>query len=200
MKEREVEIRIVLDKLDPLIHWLTKSAERIGAFDQKDFYFDRPDKSFIYIDSKGYRDADEWLRIRLSSGGDKICYKKWYRNKKTGKSLYADEVEVNIEDGEQLIHLLKKLGFKLISVIEKHRETWRYGDFLISCDWVKGLGVFVEIEFSGQINSIREARKKIFELIKEIGLKNWTLVDRGYPWLQWNRKVLKSLLDKIRGD
>ncbi|MDD5696392.1 MAG: class IV adenylate cyclase [Candidatus Pacebacteria bacterium] len=191
---QEIEVRLqVDDDIEPLLEFFKRVAKFLEKSNQVDFYFDSPQKTFIYTDPKGYKNADEWLRVRISKKNS-ICYKKWYRDKNTGKSLYADEIEINIEDGKKLITLLERLGFKQISVIEKNRESWKYGDFRFDCDKIKGLGSFIEIEFTGKINDSTKGRKKIFNLLKDLGIKNWKVIGGGYPWMLWNKD--KNLFEK----
>lgn len=153
--------------------------------DQVDYYFEPPEKTFIYTDSEGYKDADEWLRVRFS-GKDEICYKKWYRDNKTGKSLYADEIESAVEDGKKLLKIFKLLHFRQICIIKKHRESWQYDKFRFDCDKVEDIGFFVEVEFEGEIDDPSKGREKIFNLLKKIGIDDYKVVKRGYPWMQWN--------------
>lgn len=185
MSNYEIEIRIQLKEPDIFRQWLKKSAELVGTSNQTDFYFEPAEKSFTYFDSNGYKNADEWLRVRI---GDKneICYKKWYRDKTTGKSLYADEIETSIDNDEKLVEILKRLDFNQIAIVKKHRESWLYKDFRFDCDRVEGLGFFVEIEFKGEIDNPSGGREKIIDLLKEIGAENWKIIKGGYPWMQWN--------------
>lgn len=187
-KNIEIETRLCLDNPDVLIKWLKESAGLLKVSDQSDYYFDPPHKSFILIDPQGLKDADEWLRIRLGSDGDSVCYKKWHREEKTGISLYAEEIEIPVTDGEQLLGIFEKMSFRRTSVIKKHRESWQYDDFIFDCDDVEELGHFVEIEYKGRIEDPRKERERIFDLLKKIGIKGWKIIDRGYPWMQWNKK------------
>ncbi len=186
MKNIEIEIRIRLR--DPILleKWLEKTANKIKVSEQTDFYFDFPNKSFIYTDSDGCKNADEWLRVRTSEKGNEICYKLWHRDKVTNRSTYADEIETSVEDENQILEILKRLGFKQISVIKKYREDWQFNDFIFSCDKVKGLGFFVEIEYHGHIDDPAKGKEKIFELLENIGIKDWEKIKGGYPWMQWN--------------
>lgn len=186
MKNIEIEIRIKLEKPVLFMQWLKKSAEKIKTCDQADFYFDPPDRSFIYTDRDGSKNADEWFRIRTSNKGDEICYKHWHKDKKTNKSTYADEIETSIGDARQVLEILKRLGFKQISVIKKHREDWKYKDFIFSCDEIEGLGFFVEIEYHGAIDDPTKGKQKIFNLLKSIRVEDWQKIKGGYPWMQWN--------------
>jgi len=117
MANHEIEIRIQLKHPDNFLRWLRKSAKLINSFNQIDFYFEPASKSFTFLDADGYKNADEWLRIRVGDRNE-ICYKKWHRDKKTKKSLYAEEIETAIDNGEKLIEILKRLGFKQISLLK----------------------------------------------------------------------------------
>jgi len=186
MKNIEIEIRIKLAKPALFMQWLKKSAEKIKTCDQTDFYFDPPGRSFIYTDINGSKNADEWFRIRTSNKGDEVCYKHWHKDPKTNKSTYAEEIETSIGDAKQGLKILKKLGFRQTSVIKKHREDWKYNDFIFSCDSIEGLGFFVEIEYHGKIDDPTKGKQKIFDLLKSIGVRDWKKIKGGYPWMQWN--------------
>jgi predicted adenylyl cyclase CyaB len=185
-KNIEIEIRLCLKDPRPLARWLKNNATLLKACEQTDIYFDPPDKSFIFINDQGLKDADEWLRVRISDSETSVCYKKWHRNKKTGVSLYADEIEISASDSRKLISILKRLGFRETAVVKKHRESWRYEDFEFDCDQVQKLGYFVEIEYKGKVNNPKREREKIFLLLKKIGIKDLKIIDRGYPWMLWN--------------
>lgn len=195
MKNIEIEIRIKLNNPDLFMEWLKKSAKQIKTAEQTDIYFDPPHKSFIVVDSDGYKNADEWLRVRISPNKNGICYKYWHTDKGTGKSTYADEIETIIGDPEQILEILKRLGFKQTAKVKKHRKSWQYGDFRFDCDDIEGLGFFVEIEFHGEIDDPAKGKQKIFDLLNEIGLKDWQKIKGGYPWMFWN--IDKNLFEDI---
>lgn len=184
-KNTEIEIRIRIKDPSKLRELLKKSGKKLNIFHQTDYYFDPPDRSFIFIDQQGFKDATEWLRVRLAKKGDSICYKNWHRDKK-GHSLYAEEIETPISNGKLFIDLLKKLGFKMISVIKKSRESWELNEFEIDFDKVERLGYFIEIEYKGEIKNLSKGRKKIIDFLQTVELKDWEIIDRGYPWMRWN--------------
>ncbi|MBS3165738.1 class IV adenylate cyclase [Candidatus Woesearchaeota archaeon] len=186
MHNIEIEIKLKLDQPEILLNWLKKNAEFVKSSDQIDYYFDPPHKSFIFEDEEGYKDAAEWFRIRVSPKGNELCYKFWHRDPQTNISLYADEIETSIGDEKQVKEMLKRLGFKETSIIEKHRESYRYRDFQFDCDEVKGMGFFVEIEFRGELSDPALGKQKIYDLLNEIGINNWKKTKRGYVWMQWN--------------
>jgi len=186
MQYIEIEIRIHLEKDDELLAWLANKAKYIGISHQVDTYFQHPKLPFLIQDEKGLVDSDHWLRIRDGKKGAELCYKLWHRDPITKESLYADEIETAIGSCEAAEKLLQLLGYQPISTIDKTRESWKYGDFKFERDKVKGLGNFYEIEFCGETDDPATARKKIFELLNNIGISDWRRIDRGYPWMQWN--------------
>lgn len=194
MENIEIEVRITIKNPQNFIQWLKKSAKQMKTFYQEDYYLQLPENPFI-CNFKGYKDANEWLRVRMSSK-DSICYKKWHRDEKTGKSLYADELEINVENGSKTLELLKKLGFEIIETIKKYREEWQYKNFLICYDKVEELGEFFEIEFIGEIDNPAKGKQKIFDFIKKIGIKNWQTIERGYPWMKWNQGMHKKSFER----
>jgi len=152
MENIEIEIRIFFEDYSPILNWLKANAELIKTSEQSDYYFEHPSRPFVCADSHGEKNADEWLRVRFGRSNE-VCYKKWHRDKQTGKSLYADEIETSVQNGNKLIHILESLGFKKISTIKKRRESWRYKNFQFDCDDVEGLGFFVEIEYKGEVDT-----------------------------------------------
>lgn len=188
MENTEIEIRIFLEDYNPILNWLKVNAELIKTSKQSDYYFEHPNRPFIYIDSQGEKNADDWLRVRFGKNNE-VCYKKWHRDKRTGKSLYADEIETSVQDAKKLIQILESLGFKKISTIKKRRESWQYNNFQFDCDDVEGLGFFVEIEYKGEVDDPAKGRGIITDFLAEIGIKDWKIIKRGYPWMQWNPNV-----------
>lgn len=186
MKNIEIEVKLKIDEPEKLLNWLGKNAQLIKTCDQTDYYFDPPHKTYIRKDAEGYQDAEEWFRIRISEKGDEICYKFWHRDPTTGKSIYADEIETSIGDHKQVLAILSRLGFKETSMIKKHRESYRYGNFQFDCDTVEDLGFFVEVEFKGKIEHPEKGKEIIFEFLRSINLTKWKKTKRGYSWIQWN--------------
>lgn len=185
-KNIEIEIRLWLKDPRPLVRWLKNKATLLETAEQTDIYLDPPDKSYIFTDNQRLKDADEWLRVRISDNKASACYKKWYRDKKTGVSLYANEIETPVANGPKLLDIFRRVGFQKTAVVKKHRESWSYGSFEFDCDSVQKLGFFVEIEYKGRVNNPKKDKDKIFTLLEKIGIRDWKVIDRGYPWMLWN--------------
>ncbi len=186
MKDVEVEIRIFLSDPCALLKWLENSAEFIGTSIQTDVYFEPECKPFIFVGEDGHKDADDWLRLRETEAGCEICFKRWHREPETRKSLYADEIETSVGNGEKMRELLMFLGFRKIAVVKKNRSSWRYGNFQFDCDHVENLGFFVEVEFKGQLEDPTKGRVLIEDFLRRIGVTELKIARRGYPWMMWN--------------
>jgi adenylate cyclase class 2 len=182
----EIEIKIKLKDSDKLLRWLEGNAVLEKKIQQTDYYFDPPDRSFIFEGRDDYRDAKEFFRVRFEEEKSEVCYKYWHRDQKTEQSIYADEIEFEICDGKRFLMILEILGFRQTALIEKKRSVWRHQDFEFALDQVKGLGDFVEIEYKGKVSDPLQARQKIFALVEQIGLKHWRETKRGYCAIQWN--------------
>ncbi len=186
MKNIEIEIRIHLDDDSIFEEWLRNTAKYIGDKYQHDIYFEPKNSPYVFIDKNDFKDADEWLRIRVLGDNGELCYKKWHRDPETRKSLYADEIELKIDNVENLKTLLSYLDFNQISEVKKNRESWSYKDFKIEKDEIENLGIFYEIEFNGYVENPECGSEEIHKFLKGIGIINWQIIDRGYPWMQWN--------------
>jgi adenylate cyclase class 2 len=81
------------------------------------------------------------------------------------------EREINISDGDMMDVVLKQLGYKEEIRVDKLRAQYRYKDFNIDFDQVKGLGTFVEIEIIDPGNK-KTAIRKIRQLAEDLGLRD----------------------------
>ena len=102
-KTREIELKIQLadEKLVLLEQWLERHGKFVGVLEQKDLYFDHPDRTFFQLDGKGQPYADQCLRIRITNDNAIVCYKRWYRDS-AGEQTHCDELEVSVVDGDKI--------------------------------------------------------------------------------------------------
>lgn len=90
----------------------------------------------------------EYARVR-DEGGGKIVMT--YKNVADDKSILGTkEVNVEIDDYENGIMLLKACGLKPKAEQESYRETWEYGEVEICIDTWPWIPTFVEIEGSSE--------------------------------------------------
>jgi predicted adenylyl cyclase CyaB len=86
------------------------------------------------------------------------------------------EWESEIKEAAKLQDILLKCGFKLFGIIDKKRQQYKYGEFEVNIDTVRGLGKFIEIEILRHDKD--EGLRKIKTLMRQIGIKK--LINKGY--------------------
>lgn len=187
---REIEIRVKLNDSEEnmLRAWLDTNAKKTGEKKHLEHYLDNSNKSFMFDSKLGYRDAENYLRVRYSEKGDSVCLKNFEINRETGKSKNIDEIEFNVSSGDEALKMLKSLGFIISGTIDKSRESFNYENFDIEIDDVKGLGKFAEFEIKGVEESadISVGFDQIKLLLKKIGFKSYLESNRGYLSMLWN--------------
>jgi len=179
--QKEIEIKIKIDKKTEkkLKDWLNLKAKKLGIINITDVYLNNPKSSFYTISKKGFKEALNFLRIRISNDGDYICFKKRELNKK-GTTESVDESESKVIDGKQLVEILNIAGFSDSIEIKKSREVYEYKKFEIVFDKVKTLGNFVEIELKEYSKTSKDGINEIYSLLKTIGINEFIQYDRGY--------------------
>ncbi len=178
MKNVEIEIQVNIEDSKPLIEFLEKNADFKKENHQIDEYFSPAHRNFI-----GVRPVNEWLRLRDSDGNYFVNYKNWHRDK-DGKSYHCDEYETKIEDLTQLKKILEVLDFKPLVKVDKIRKVWKYKDYEIAIDLVKGLGDFVEIEYIGKEEKVdpKKITEEMINFLKNLGCGKIERNYVGYPF------------------
>lgn len=179
--QKEVEIKIKIDKrdVDILNNWLNLNTKFLGVLKITDYYLNNPDSSFYSDSPKGYKEALNFLRIRITDKDSFITFKK--RNiDKEGETLSVNEVETKIGDGNKTIEIFKQLNFSDTIELKKKRYVYIYDIFEIVLDEVEGLGSFIEIELKNYSGEVKPGIQKIYDLLKTIGIKNFVQYDYGY--------------------
>lgn len=156
MSNTKIEIEIRAEAPENIIDFLSKiGAKKLAEYLQKDKY---------YLLKEGFI-----FRIRNNKFFTIKCNvdnrdNGWY------------EWESEVKNVEELENILLNCGFKLFGTIEKKRQQYKYKNFEINLDDVKGLGRFIEIEiFDHDKNN---GLKKIRNLMKKIGVKK--IINKGY--------------------
>jgi len=137
----EIEAKIKVDDLE----YFSQRLNSLGAQQQRDvlqrdFFFDRPDRSL--------KKADCGLRIRQEKYRDAIKNILCFKGPKAKDSHYKkrQEIEFETSDGQLARQFLQALGYQLMLSFEKRRSEWRLDDCTICLDDVAVLGKFLEIE------------------------------------------------------
>ena len=135
----------------------------------------------VYLDTENedLKKFDRVLRIRTISSGKQIITYKGPRITHDIKT--REELEVHVKDGKIMQQILENVGFKQIAVIEKKRSIYEVGSFLVSLDFVKSLGTFLEIETKVRNQKGREILQRQFEeFINKLGISRTDIERRTY--------------------
>ena len=128
----------------------------IGEEKQRDIYFNHPCRDF--------RKSDEALRVRIKDFQAEITYK----GKKLDKiTKTREEITVKVKDFKGIIEMLKKLNFKVVAEVVKHRKKYMLNNLIICIDNVENLGKFIEVEEK----SDKYDPTNVLTLMKKLGIK-----------------------------
>jgi len=185
---KEIEVRIKIDdqSLVKAKAWLEKNAKYQGERNHTEYYLNKPATTFFFTAPEGYKDALDYLRVRLTEKGDSLCFKKFYEDPIEKRPLYCDEYEVEVLDGKKTLELFKALGYTDQTLMQKTRNTYSFDSFEIVVDQVKNLGIFMEVELKTEISDVKVGIKCIYDFLKAIGIKKFELQKRGYVSMLWN--------------
>lgn len=154
----ETEIKSRCDDHDTLRNaLLSMGAEPRGRLRQRDLYLSHPCRDFGV--------SDEALRIRQEGESAMMHYKG---PRRAGAAKSREEIAVPLDDAENMLAVLCRLGFSVFHEVSKEREIFLIEDCEVALDNVSGLGEYVEIEFIGNGD---DGEERVLELAKRLGLK-----------------------------
>ncbi len=157
----EVEVKVQADHQDVRASLEERRADFLGVVDQRDTYYSHPDRDFTT--------TDEALRLRHESGPDMDQTRVTYKGPLVeAESKTRLEIETGVDNGAAMARLLEELGFLSVETVEKRRERFRAGNYLVVLDAVDGLGEFVEVET--EADAVAPARDGALELLRDLGL------------------------------
>jgi len=185
-KEIEVKIQIDTQLLHQTKDWLDRNAKYLGTINHTEYYLNKPETTFLFIAPQGYKDAMDYLRVRLTKNGDSFCFKKFHEDPVDKRPLYCDEYEVKVSDGKEILKLMKAIGYTEQTLVEKVRNIYKFDVFEIVIDQVTNLGVFMEIELKTKVDNAKVGLNLIYDFLKSIGIIKFKLQTRGYVSMLWN--------------
>jgi len=152
----EIELKVRVDSHESVRARLKSlGGEYVGTVIERNTMLDRADGSL--------RGAGCGLRVRATkvlegkNPGSKVTFKG---PAQSSTLKCREEVECKVENGEEMIAVLKQLGFQRLLEYHKKRERWRLDDCVVELDEPARLGLFVEIEGPGE-ESIRAIQKRL---------------------------------------
>ncbi|MFX1588621.1 MAG: class IV adenylate cyclase [Promethearchaeota archaeon] len=196
----EVEIKVGISNPAEIKNMLEKNnAFYKSSLYHQDTYFNMP---------KGLRDfkeTDEALRVRKSlefnkkdeKETKKIICSITYKGKKIDSiTKTRKEIEVNLDDFEKIIEILKVLGFQEFLTIKKERELYEveYKSKKLSLlvDFIPILNrYFLEVEIMAEnVNDVENFRNILLKFLNLLGIDKKESIRKSY---------LELIMDKYDG-
>ncbi|MAP24757.1 MAG: class IV adenylate cyclase [Rickettsiales bacterium] len=191
-QEIEIKIRLNLADLKTLQAWLFNNATAGLVQEQTDIYFENPAAPYFTRDLSGNIQALKYLRLRTSPNGKNILtFKDWDTPvSKNGDRLFCYEHETVVDNPNSALEILKGTGFTSHYRIQKKRSYYYYTDFEFALDQITELGTFLEIEVkTRQFTDPVQERARLIDLANQIGLRDTTLINRGYILLLFDQRA-----------
>lgn len=181
-KEIEVKLEINAEESQRLKDILDKEARFDGEEVQQDTYLSPKNNNF-FKEKFPYK----WLSIRSRAGKNILNY-KYYYPEGAERHTHCDEYEIDITEPGKMLKILEALDIVPVVDVKKHRLKYVYKKiFEIVLDEVDNLGHFIEIEALKDLGGIDQTRKRVTDVIQDLGVRNYRQDLRGYPFLMLER-------------
>ena len=154
-----------------------KKIKKIAKFVK----FERKIDDYYSLENNTY--PKKSIRIRNKGKKVEVNFKKWLSYL---KGVHAkSETEFEVSDLRGFFGLLNDFGFRKWMRKEKITELYKTRDNVnIELNYVKRLGWYIEIEVLCKKNEIANARKKVIEVRRKLGLHK-NIEKRGYTRQLW---------------
>lgn len=222
-KEIEIKFTIKGVQAETFFEFLNTKTTYLGIHIQVDRYFDTKDKQ-LASSKKKLR-----IREEKKNMGKKIiktlCFKQRHINIETNMCESVDELEADFTNNDAIFKIfdvldndvllpkktpkgaidvlsyLENAGYKEFAKVEKNRALYKYQSFEIAIDELNGLpGSFIEIELKKYVGGVKEGKQKIYEFLKNIGLRSIKEFNNDYlSMIQDAKKIVfnEVALDEI---
>ncbi len=135
MQNHETEVRFLEVDKDALVKKLTS----LGATDRGEVLLE---EVIIYDKDIKWRDEKRFIKIRKSDDVTTLTYKRHLPRAVDG----AEEIELKIDDADQAIAFLEKLGFVAFRHQQKFRHTFILKEVTFDIDTWPKVPTYVELE------------------------------------------------------
>ena len=148
----------------------------LNIIKSKSIYLGEELQYATYFQPRFRKFENEWLRIRCENGKYVLNYKK-----KIEKNC-CNEYETIVDNVLNLEKILTCLNMEKLGVIDKKRNKYLYKDkYEFSFDYVKDIGMFVEIEVKQMISSYEVEYDNLIKLLNELKIDLNLINNKRYP-------------------
>lgn len=173
----EVETKVRIGNLKDIKRKVSQIAKYVGRQKKIDDYYT--------LQEKGY--PKKSLRVRRRGRIYEVNFKQ---SLNYVHGVHAkNETEFRVSDISGFLNLIADFGFKKWLRKEKVSEVYKIGErFHIEINEVKGLGAFLEVEYLAKPNEVANARKKVLDVLKKLGVEEKEIVRDGYTKMLWGKR------------
>lgn len=180
---------------------------RARISDKKAFQHALQTLTGIRVVSKGVRQVDTYLRhvadvdrllvFRIRRRDDDSVFTLKTKSM-GGKDILWQDIDIPLAEPNRLEDILLNSGYVYVCLIDKIRDSFRYGDVEINIDNIRELGLFVELEvILDDASSWKTRHKELVQLLHRLGIEKDHIVERGYVPLMIERvEAEPSLLQR----
>ncbi len=186
----EVETKVRLENRE--VSALRKKIEKIAKLEKKE---SRGDDYFAIRRFRKKAYPKKAFRIRKKPDKYEINFKKWLTRFWDKDIVVKQEFEFTIkkkEEVDKLLALFRDLGFRQWVKKRKRSESYLHKKdkrIVIEINKVAHLGYFIEIEYLSQLREMEKAKRKIRQVLKELGIKQSQIDNTGYTKMLWRKGV-----------
>lgn len=185
----EVETKVRIDNVNNLRDKIKKIAVLKKKESRKDDYFALKRKFRRHAYPK------KAFRIRKKPEEFEVNFKKWLRKYWDKDIIVKQEFEFTLKNKEHvddLLALFKDLGFEQWMQKRKTSESYLHKKdkrIVIEINKLEHLGYFMEIEYLCQPFEMEKAKRKIREVLRELGIKQEQIDNTGYTKMLWKKGI-----------
>ena len=169
---------------------LRKKIKKIAKFEKKE---SRSDDYFaLHRKFRRHGYPKKAFRIRHKPDKYEINFKKRLKKYYDDYIVVKQEFEFETKNPDEFLALMFDLGFKQwikkfkISESYLHKKDKR---IIIEINKVRHLGYFMEIEYLCQPHEMKKAKKKIMDVLKELGIEKEDVDNVGYTKRLWDMGI-----------
>ncbi len=176
MKEIEILVE-VYDDIEKVKECL-KQFKYVGLKHTIDEYYYDPKRDELKPDKDNQ--LSHCLRLRNKNDEYSITYKDDIFD--NGKWLYSNEYETRVESIDMLKEIFKRLGLEKFIEIDNEKDIYKTDKYEIALENVKGLGIFMEVEYCTNDNvDIVAIKNEIQEFIDSLNINVSKELNIGKP-------------------
>ena len=168
---------------------MRKRIKAISKFVKKE----RRGDDYFALKKKSY--PKKAFRIRNTKEEHVVNFKKHLKKYWSDDIVVKQEFEFNLKTVEYVrdfLALLRDLGFKEWMKKIKTSESYRYKKdkrVVVELNYVKHLGYFIELEYLCQMNELKKAKKKLRQVMRELGINKKDIDNTGYTKMLFKKGI-----------